>query len=226
MFSPLSLKPLILLTGHYGVGKTNLAINFALDLRKAGQEVSLVDLDVVNPYFRTSEYAELLEEAGVAVVSPTFAGTTLDNPALSPAIAGAFEKQEGFIIIDVGGDDVGATALGRFRGLIQSREHDLLYVVNRYRNLTPAPADALDILYEIEAATGLKATGIVNNTHLQLETSCETVRGNEMFGSICSHEAGLPLVCVSVPAGIECEGLDTPEGKRYPTEIYVKPPWQ
>jgi len=225
MFSPLSLKPLTLIVGHYGVGKTNLTVNFALDLRKADQAVTLVDLDIVNPYFRSSDYTEMLEDAGISVVAPIFARTTLDNPALSPAIAGAFEESDGYVLIDVGGDDVGATALGRFRALLASRAYDLLYVVNRNRNLTPTPADALGILHEIEAVTGLKATGIINNTHLQFETSCETVRAGEAFGTECARLAELPLVCVSVPAGIMCEGLSTPKDLQYPTQIYVKPLW-
>jgi hypothetical protein len=225
VFSPAVLKPLTLIAGHYGVGKTNVAVNFAMDLRYQGHAVRIVDMDIVNPYFRTSDYTELLEDAGVEVIAPLFARTTLDTPALSPAIAGAFASQSGITIVDVGGDDVGATALGTYRSQILARDHDFLYVVNANRNLTQTPTEALAIMHEIEAVTGLRFTGIINNTHLQNETTCETIEKGEAFGEACAAEAGLPLVCVCVPEDMDCTSLKTPEALRYPTRIYVKPPW-
>jgi hypothetical protein len=225
VFSPTSCKPLTLIAGHYGVGKTNLAVNFALDLCKAGKQVTLVDLDVVNPYFRSSDYPDLLAGSGVKLIAPTFARTTLDTPTLSPAIAGAFENREGFVLVDAGGDDVGATALGRYRDQVTAREYDFLYVVNANRNLTQTVAEALEILGEIEAVTGFCATGIVNNTHLQTETTQSTVQAGEEFGFACARESGLPLVCVTVPAGLPGKGLQTPSELRYPTMRYVTPPW-
>jgi hypothetical protein len=138
---------------------------------------------------------------------------------------GAFENTEGTVLIDVGGDDVGATALGRFRHQIQARDYEMLYVVNANRNLTPTSQDALEILHEIEAVSGLRVTGIINNTHLQYETTCETVKAGEEFGLTCAQEAELPLVCVSVPESLECEGLRTPPEQQYRSRIYVRPPW-
>jgi hypothetical protein len=237
MFSPLSFEKLILITGHYGTGKTNIALNFALDLRGAGHAVTLIDLDVVNPYFRSSDYRDFLQDAGITVIAPTFAGTTLDNPVLSPAIAGALDTESktdastkdfgdrGYLIMDVGGDDVGATALGMFASRIENRDHDFLYVVNKNRNLTQTPAEALEILSEIERVTRLKATGIINNTHLQSETTCETVEAGEAFGRDCAQQSGLPLMCVSVPENQACSNLTTPKDQQYATRIYVKPPW-
>jgi len=228
MYSPLTLKPLTIIVGHYGVGKTNLTLNFAHDLKNAGHDVTVVDLDIVNPYFRSSDYAQLLESAGIDIIAPTYARTTLDTPSLGAATAGAFEQTEDagrYTLIDVGGDDAGATALGRFRHQLKSREYDMLYVVNANRNLTQSVDEALEVLAEIEAVTGLQATGIINNTHLQVETTCETIKAGELFGQQCAKQSGLPLVCMTVPAGVECEGLSTPEALRYPTKIYVKQPW-
>ena len=224
MFSPLTLKPLTLITGHYGVGKTNLTINLALDLREAGQTVTVVDLDIVNPYFRSSDYTTLLEDAGIEIIAPLFAGTTLDTPTLSAALGGVFER-EGYVLVDAGGDDVGATALGRYRAQIKARDYDLLYVVNANRNLTQTADEAIEVLREIEAVCGLCASGIANNTHLQTETTCATIEKGEPFGEQCAQQAELPLVCVTVPEGLECKELTTPEDKRYPTKTFVKPPW-
>ena len=156
MFDVKRLKPVTVITGHYGVGKTNLAINLALDARYAGMEVRVADLDIVNPYFRSSDYRRLLEDAGVQVIAPRYAGTTLDAPAISGQVSAALDWARGkrgrLLLVDAGGDDAGATALGRFASGIADGDYDLLYVVNRSRNLTHDPAEALCVLREIEAA--------------------------------------------------------------------------
>lgn len=97
--------------GHYGCGKTNLTLNLALEAAAAGERVTVADLDIVNPYFRSSEYGGLLEEQGVRLIAPVFAGTTLDTPTLPPELYSIFEPQAGRVFIDAGGDDAGVTAL-------------------------------------------------------------------------------------------------------------------
>lgn len=224
------IKPFTVVTGHYGCGKTNLCVNLALDLARAGETVTVVDLDVVNPYFRSSDYAGLLAEHGVRLIAPTFAGTTLDTPSLPAAIQSVFSA-DGRVIFDVGGDDVGATALGRFRHDIERIDHDLLYVVNAYRNLTATPAEALWLLREIETVSGLRATGVVNNSHLKAETTVETVLDSLPFARDVAAAAGLPLVCTTVPAELAGEFPDTQGNARsvenaYPVETYVRTPWE
>ena len=153
-----SLAPVTVIVGHYGVGKTNLALNLAIDAAQAGYEVVLADLDVVNPYFRSSEYRGALEAAGARLVAPVFseAGTSLDVPSLTGGVAAAIAEAYARaaepsarpfrLIIDVGGDDAGATALGRFSAAIAAGPHALWYVVNPYRSLTPGAAEALAVL--------------------------------------------------------------------------------
>ena len=165
-----SLAPVTVIVGHYGVGKTNLALNLAIDAAQAGYEVVLADLDVVNPYFRSSEYRGALEAAGARLVAPVFseAGTSLDVPSLTGGVAAAIAEayaraaEPGAppfrLIIDVGGDDAGATALGRFSAAIAAGPHALWYVVNPYRSLTPGAAEALAVLGEVEAKARLRAT--------------------------------------------------------------------
>ena len=190
-----SLKLLVILTGHYGVGKTTCALSLAHDFAEAGEKVTLVDLDIVNPYFRSSDHRRALEAAGIDVVAPTFAATTLDAPSLPAALGGALER-EGRVIVDVGGDDAGATALGRFRAQIAARDYDLLYVVNARRNLTSTPQEAVAILREIEDACGLQATGIVDNTHLQNETTDAIRAQGETFAAEVARQTDLPLVSI------------------------------
>jgi hypothetical protein len=225
-----TIKRFTVVTGHYGCGKTNLSINFALDLARAGSAVTLVDLDVVNPYFRSSDYAEMLRARGVRVIAPTFAGTTLDVPSLSSAIPAAFES-EGAVILDVGGDDAGATALGRFSAGIAALDHDLLYVVNRYRNLTTTAHEAVELLAEIERASHLKATGIVNNSHLRDETTAATVLDSLGYARETANLLGLPLVCTTVPISLADEFVGTQDSaafveNAYPVEVYVHTPWE
>ena len=231
--------PVLVITGHYGVGKTNLALNLALDAAARGLEVTVVDLDVVNPFFRSSDYRALLDEAGVRTIAPVFAGTNLDGPSLSGTILPAIEQAragEGrLLIVDAGGDDVGATALGRFARAIAAGPYEMLYVVNRSRNLTQEPAEAVEVLREIEAKSHLRATCVVNNTHLQRDTDAQVVEQGVPFAQAVAQAAGLPLACTTVPAAAARQVADRETTHRapnedrqtyYPVQVYVRTPWE
>ncbi|WP_165056017.1 MULTISPECIES: ParA family protein [unclassified Adlercreutzia] len=239
---PFALAPVNVVAGHYGVGKTNLAINLAIDAARAGHDVTLVDLDVVNPYFRSTEYRGVLEEAGVAVVAPVFAeaGSSLDVPSLTGAVVPAVERAyaaanvaegKSIVIIDAGGDDAGAMALGRFARHVAAGPYALIYVVNRFRNLTQEPAEALEVLAEIERAAHLRATGVVSNAHLKSDTTGEVVRRGAAFAQAVADAAGLPLLCVTAPKTLtqpESGELSSLRGafNLYPVELRVKTPWE
>ncbi|MDY3981823.1 hypothetical protein C1879_00355 [Paraeggerthella hongkongensis] len=227
----------VVVCGHYGVGKTNFSLNLAFDARERGVDVTLVDLDVVNPYFRSSDYRALLEERGISVIAPVMAGTTLDSPSLSGAVGPAVESarkddgRERLLIIDAGGDDVGATALGRFAGSVAAAPYEMLYVVNRSRNLTQDPAEAVDVLREVEEKCHLRATAIVNNTHLKQDTDEATVRQGVPFAQAVAEQAGLPLACTTVPISLADRktalfGLNDGRQTLYPVQVYVRTPWE
>jgi len=208
--------------GHYGTGKTNLSINLALDCAREGEHVTLIDMDVVNPYFRSSDYADILTEEGVRVLGPNFANTNLDTPSLPAAIGDAISDGER-VIIDVGGDDAGATALGVYSKRLNEADPDVIYVVNRYRSQTTSPEEAADILLEIERAAHIKATCIANNSHLKQFTTLETVTGSMPFADRVSELTGLPLRFTTVPSGVD------PLNKvpnMYPVSVYVRAPWE
>lgn len=198
-----------IICGHYGCGKTNLALNLALE---AAGPVTLVDLDVVNPYFRSSDYRGLLKERGVRLIAPVFAGTTLDTPTLPPEIASIFAPGSGPVFIDAGGDDAGATALGGLSARLKQSGYEMLYVVNRYRALSQTAEEAAALLGEIEAASRLKATGIVNNSHLGVETRMEDLRAALDFARETARLTGLPLLYSTAP-DFAVEGAP-PEGFR------------
>lgn len=211
--------------GHYGCGKTNLTLNLALAAASRGERVTVVDMDIVNPYFRSSEYGELLRKSGIKLITPVFANTTLDTPTLPPDIYSVFEPESGIVFIDSGGDDAGVTALGGLHAQLQKSGCDMLYVINRNRVLSQTPEDAAQLLREIEAASRLKATGIINNTHLGVETDMETLLEGLPFARKTAELVGLPLLFSTAPDFAIAEDERLPEGFRE-IKRYVKFCWE
>ena len=196
-------KRLTLFAGHYGSGKTNIAVNYAISLAKAGKKVCIGDLDIVNPYFRTKDSAKELENAGVTLISPQFANTNVDLPALPAEAYRLVEDKSIYGIMDIGGDDRGAYALGRYVPAIQEEnDYRMIFVANCYRPLTRTPEDALEVMKEIEAACGLAFTDIVNNSNLGPETTPETVLASLEFVEQLSKLSGLPIFAHSAESQV------------------------
>ncbi len=256
-FGVRTLPPVVVVSGHYGAGKTNLALNLAFDAAAAGFAVALADLDVVNPYFRSSDHASALSQAGIELIAPAFAGTTLDSPGISGKVAtavlwaregaageaggaGESANQPGesaertaaqpagparrLLIIDAGGDDVGATALGRFARVVAEGPYAMLHVVNRSRNLTATPQEALAILREVETASHFRVTAIANNTHLADQTTPEVLARGAQFARAVADFAGVPLAFSTVEHSLEKAASDL--GVVYPVRILVRKPWE
>ena len=201
-------KRLTLFAGHYGSGKTNIAVNYALYLAKEGKKVCIADLDIVNPYFRTKDSAKELEAAGVHLVSPTFANTNVDLPALPAEAYRLVTDLQTYGIMDIGGDDRGAYALGRYvPAILEENNYRMAFVANCYRPLTRTPEDALEVMREIEAACGLKFTCIINNSNLGTETTPETILDSVTYIQTLSELSGLPTwlhtATIEVAGGLE-----------------------
>ena len=187
-------KRLTLFAGHYGSGKTNIAVNYALRLAGEGKSVVIADLDIVNPYFRTKDSAAVLEEAGITLISPQFANTNVDLPALPAEAYRLVTDKSIYGIMDIGGDDRGAYALGRYVPSIQEENnYRMVFVANSYRPLTRTPEEAMEVMGEIEAACGLKFTDIINNANLGTETTPETVLAARDYMEKLSKLSGLPI---------------------------------
>ena len=187
-------KRLTLFAGHYGSGKTNIAVNYALHLAKEGKKVCIGDLDIVNPYFRTADSAKVLEAAGVDVISPQFANSNVDLPALPAEAYRLVADKSAYGIMDIGGDDRGAYALGRYTPFIkEENNYRMAFVSNCYRPLTHTPQEALEVMGEIEAACGLPFTCIINNANLAGETTVETVLSSIPYVEELSRISGLPI---------------------------------
>ena len=188
-----------LFAGHYGSGKTNVALSYARMLRRAGDEVAVADLDIVNPYFRTKDAAADLEREGIELVVSDYANSNVDFPAMPreaySLVAPPQDGERGVrVVIDVGGDDRGALALGRYVDDIRAGgDYEMLAVVNASRPLTQTPHDAVEVLREIEVACALPFTGIVNNTNLGLETTPADVLASLPYADEVSRMMGLPV---------------------------------
>lgn len=219
------LSHLIVVTGHYGSGKTNLSVNLAMDLRAQGKQVVVVDLDIVNPYFRTADFADLFGKQGIQVINPEFANTNLDLPVVNPQIYSAFNQPDSYVIFDVGGDDDGAIALGQYAHLFGEREYTMLYVVNRNRHVEPDVEEAVELLHRIEASSRLKVTGIVNNSHLSEETDPQTVLESIRYAKEISSLSKVPIVGTAVKEDV-AQALSGQVENLYPVKRYVKTLWE
>lgn len=199
-------KRITLFAGHYGSGKTNIAVNYALLLAGGGRKTAIADLDIVNPYFRTKDSAAELEAAGIALVSPQFANTNVDLPALPAEAYRLVQDKELYAVMDIGGDDRGAYALGRYTPFIlEENDYRMAFVANPYRPLTRTPEEALEVMREIEAAGGLPFTALVNNGNLAHETTPETVLAAIPYMEKLSELSGLPVWMTSAEEGVAAE---------------------
>ena len=219
----MNYKRITLICGHYGSGKTNIAVNMALDLKKRYERVAIADLDIVNPYFRTKDSAKELEEAGVRLIVSEYANTNLDIPALPQAMYALVDDRDLVGVVDVGGDDRGALALGRLSPAIREEgNYDMLLVVNHFRPLTPDAASTIEVMREIETAASLKFTGIINNSNLAGETTAENVLASMAYAREVAELSGLPLVMTSVEARLEPE-LRGKVNDLFPMHLQARP---
>ncbi|HOO22348.1 MAG TPA: hypothetical protein PKY53_01555 [Clostridia bacterium] len=194
-----NIKRITLFLGHYGSGKTNVSVNFAIMLKKMGFDTAIYDLDIVNPYFRTVDGKSLLDKNGVKLVASEYAATNVDIPAMTSGNYAITTEKYMHAVVDVGGDDRGALALGRFaKDIAAENDYDLLLVVNMYRFETRDIAGAMEIKEEIETACKLKFTALVNNSNLGVETTAQTVLDSQSYMEELSKASGLPVKFTAV----------------------------
>ena len=204
-------KRLTLFAGHYGSGKTNIAVNYAIAMAHEGKKVCIADLDIVNPYFRTKDSAKELEQAGVTLISPQFANSNVDLPALPAEAYRLVQDKSIHGVMDIGGDDRGAYALGRYVPAIKAENnYRMVFVANCCRPLTPTAEEALEVMREIEAACGLQFTDIINNSNLGHETTAETVLESLPYIEKLSELSGLPVFAHTAEKTVAAELADLP----------------
>lgn len=193
------LKRLTILCGHYGSGKTNVAVGIATELRRTQDFVTVADLDIVNPYFRTKDSARLFESMGIRLICSAYANSNVDIPALPQEMYALTDDRSMHAVLDIGGDDRGALVLGRLApAILAEGNYEMLMVINGYRPLTRDAASTMEVMREIEAAGGIRFTGLINNSNLGALTTAEDVLASAAYAEEVSRLSGLPVVMTSV----------------------------
>lgn len=210
--------PIVVVCGHFGSGKTNVSVALALALSRSGKKVTLVDLDIVNPYFRAADAEDLMNQNGIRCINPQYANTNVDVPSLGSEIKSIFVEAtdpDHVTVIDVGGDN-GAAALGQYRAQLEQVGYDMLFVVNKYRPLTETPELAVEDLREIEYYARLRCTHIVNNSNIGSETTMEYVENSFDYSDEICRISGLNEAFVSVVNAPFCSELT----KKHPSKNF------
>lgn len=212
--------------GHYGSGKTNIAANYAIKLREEGKAVSIADLDIVNPYFRSKDAKEMLESKGIRFISSPYANSNVDTPALPADAYSITADKSRYAVVDVGGDDRGALALGRYvPGILEENDYEMLFVINKFRPLTSDVPGTLEVMQEIETACRMKFTGIVNNSNLGEDTTAEDVLESQAYADSIAEACGLQIRMTTVSAKLYDE-LKSKINNLMPLNLYIRQSWQ
>jgi hypothetical protein len=223
----IDLEGIIVIVGNYGSGKTEISINLAVNRKLAGIEVSVADLDLVNPYFRTREAKKQLSELGIGIVLPSDGYLQADLPILTPAVAGLIRKPARVTILDVGGDKVGATVLAALADALDGKIYRMLQVINPFRPFTDTLKGCVKMKDEIEKASRMTVSGIIGNANLIDETTVDLIYEGYNFVSEVSDETGLPLEFITVSSQL----ADMIDMKRFSCPVLkmqrqLVPPWK
>lgn len=195
----MTYKRLTILCGHYGSGKTNIAVNMAFDLAARRENVAIADLDIVNPYFRSKDSEDEFRERGIRLICSDFASSNVDLPSMPADLYSITDDKSMSVVLDIGGDDRGAYALGRLRDAIKAEnDYEMLMVVNKFRPLTPDAPSTIEVMREIEWACGIPFTGIINNSNLAGETDASVVLSSLTYAEEVAKLSNLPLVLTTV----------------------------
>jgi RecA/RadA recombinase len=203
---------IIIIAGHYGSGKTNIAVNLAIALAKEGKKVCITDLDIVNPYFRSADNVRELSALGVRTIIPEYANTNVDIPSLPKEYYSIFSTDE-YSIVDIGGDADGATVLAVDYDKYEKCGYSMYFVYNYFRPMTKYPQDAYALMKHIEAKSHLSFFGIINNSNLGVETTAEDVKASLPVAQELSALSGLPIVATTALSRLEVEGALPIENK-------------
>lgn len=205
-------KRITLLCGHYGSGKTNVAVNMAYELKDNFDKVTVADLDIVNPYFRTKDSLSEFEQKGIKLICSPYANSNVDIPALPQEMYSIIDNKDAKVVIDVGGDDRGALALGRIsKGIVEENDYEMLLVINKFRPLTPDALSTIEVMREIEFASKIKFTGIINNSNLGDLTTAQDVLNSKIYANEVAKISGLPIRATTVKENLYDELKDKVE---------------
>lgn len=213
-----------IIIGHYGSGKTEFAVNYAVKLADLGKRVALVDLDVVNLYFRSREKTEILGKKGIRVISSSIKGSALDLPAIPGEVLSPLQDTTYECILDVGGDPAGARVLARYTDYFIEGKYDMFFVLNGNRPETQTVDKAIEYIIKIEEVTQVKITGIVNNTHLLKSTTFEDIVSGNKLALEVSKKTNIPLKYNALLEDLTSSIKDI-KGELFPIDLYMREEW-
>lgn len=218
------MKRINIVTGHYGSGKTEFALNYAIKLREAFGKSAICDMDIVNPYFRTFDAAKELTDMGIKVIAPEYAGTNLDLPSLPSDILSVFSNKDVPAVLDVGGDEDGAIALGQYYPYLKDEDYEMFFVINGKRPDTSNADDIIRLAEEIQYASRCRITAIVNNTNLSYISSPDELMESLALTDEVSKKMNVPVKFVSGTPEI-LEKVDTADIAKFPLKLFMQLPF-
>lgn len=216
---------LTVLVGHFGSGKTEVAVNIAMELGKRGYVFSLADLDVVDPYFRSRDRKDILEQAGGRLIASSQAHMDADLPSMPPDVSVLFDNPDMYGVLDIGGDPSGARVLARYRQQLKNCQARVLCVVNGNRPLSDTPEKAAAYIERIEKAAGMSIDGLINNTHCCQLTELNDIRAGAALTEDVSACTGIPVICHAVPEWLAVQASEFIHPV-FPMNLYMKKPWE
>ncbi len=219
-------KRIRIITGHYGVGKSEFSINYAKLLKQKHDNVVIVDLDVVNPYFTSRGVKEQLEKEGIRVIGPSMNNTSNDVPAIPAEVSSIFYNDEMQVLVDLGGAQAGGKVIGQFREKFKKTGFDMFYLVNTNRPFTQDYDGVEEFLDTCQLATKLNVTKIVNSTHLLFDTTLDDVKKGYEVCKELSSKRSIPIAYNVIPEYLKKEqALEKFEGQVFPVQINLRPSW-
>lgn len=213
-------------TGHFGSGKTEIAINYALKLADRGKKTAIADLDIVNPYFCTRDESEMLEKRGIRVIAASKEFANAELGIVPAAVLSVFNDKSLEVVLDVGGDDQGAVALGQFNRYFNMEEYDMYFVINTARPFTKDTGGVMEYIRDIEAASRLKVKYLINNTNLSYETEIDDILNGQEIVKEVSKRTGIPIRYTTVREDLVSELPLGIEGEVFPIKLFMLPPWR
>jgi len=224
----LMLNKVNILCGNFGSGKTEISLNLCIKKAKENHKVTLVDLDIVNPYFRSREKQPLLAEYGIKVISSSIKFPYADLPALSPAVISPLQNENEYVFFDVGGDEIGANVLGRYRNFFEHLHYSFFFVINCRRPLTSNVADIQKLMRQIEAKSKLKITGLINNTNLGAETKIRDILDGYAIIKEVSKNTSIPITFHTVREDLSKkeELYEVLKEPVFPIKLLMHHPWE
>ncbi|SCL94082.1 ATP-binding protein [Sporanaerobacter sp. PP17-6a] len=218
-------KRIRIVTGHYGSGKTEFSVNYAVELAKIKRKVALVDLDVINLYFRSREKSSLLENMGIKVISSSINAPAVDVPAISGEVYAPLEDESYDVVLDLGGDPAGARVLGRYEEFFVDGKYDMFYILNANRQETSTADKAIEYLKRIENMARIKVTALVNNTHMLKSTTVDDLLRGQKVALEVSEKLDIPIKYISVIKNVAALLPKDMKGEIFPMDLYMREEW-